>query len=242
MEALELMKQRHSVRQYKPRAIEPEKRAALNDLCSELNQKAALSIQIVYDEPNCFDSFMAHYGKFSGVHNYIALIGKKSPKLEETLGRCGEQLVLKAQELGLNTCWVAMTHGKSRAIVGPGEKQVCLISLGYGETQGVAHKSKPMQALCRCAEPIPEWFEKGMTAAMLAPTAMNQQKFRFELRADGTVKAPAAAGFTPSWIWASSSTTLRPRPAKRRFESARTTPPNGSRSAEKPAAPSACTL
>ena len=195
MEALELMKQRHSVRQYKPRAIEPEKRAALNDLCSELNQKAELSIQIVYDEPNCFDSFMAHYGKFSGVHNYIALIGKKSPKLEETLGRCGEQLVLKAQELGLNTCWVAMTHGKSRAVVGPGEKQVCLISLGYGETQGVAHKSKPMQALCRCAEPIPEWFEKGMTAAMLAPTAMNQQKFRFELRADGTVKAACGSGF-----------------------------------------------
>lgn len=195
MEALELMKQRHSVRQYKPRAIEPEKRAALNDLCSELNQKAELSIQIVYDEPNCFDSFMAHYGKFSGVHNYIALIGKKSPKLEETLGRYGEQLVLKAQELGLNTCWVAMTHGKSRAVVGPGEKQVCLISLGYGETQGVAHKSKPMQALCRCAEPIPEWFEKGMMAAMLAPTAMNQQKFRFELRADGTVKAACGSGF-----------------------------------------------
>ena len=195
MEALELMKQRHSVRQYKPRAIEPEKRAALNDLCSELNQKAELSIQIVYDEPNCFDSFMAHYGKFSGVHNYIALIGKKSPKLEETLGRCGEQLVLKAQKLGLNTCWVAMTHGKSRAVVGPGEKQVCLISLGYGETQGVAHKSKLMQALCRCAEPIPEWFEKGMTAAMLAPTAMNQQKFRFELRADGTVKAACGSGF-----------------------------------------------
>lgn len=177
MEALELMKQRHSVRQYKPRAIEPEKRAALNDLCSELNQKAELSIQIVYDEPNCFDSLMAHYGKFSGVHNYIALIGKKSPKL------------------GLNTCWVAMTHGKSRAVVAPGEKQVCLISLGYGETQGVAHKSKPMQALCRCAEPMPEWFEKGMRAAMLAPTAMNQQKFRFELRADGTVKAACGSGF-----------------------------------------------
>lgn len=195
MEALELMKQRHSVRQYKPRAIEPEKRAALNDLCSELNRKHGLSMQIVYDEPNCFNSFMAHYGKFSGVCNYIALIGKESPRLEETLGYCGEQLVLKAQALGLNTCWVAMTHGKSQANVGKGEKQVCLISLGYGETQGMEHKSKPMQALCRCAQPMPEWFEKGMTAAMLAPTAMNQQKFYFELRADGTVKATCGSGF-----------------------------------------------
>ena len=103
--------------------------------------------------------------------------------------------MLKAQALGLNTCWVAMTHGKSLANVGKGEKQVCLISLGYGETQGVEHKSKPMQALCRCAQPMPEWFEKGMTAAMLAPTAMNQQKFYFELRADGTVKATCGSGF-----------------------------------------------
>ena len=52
-----------------------------------------------------------------------------------------------------------------------------------------------MQALCRCAQPMPEWFEKGMTAAMLAPTAMNQQKFCFELRADGTVKATCGSGF-----------------------------------------------
>lgn len=53
--------------------------------------------------------------RFTGVHNYIALVGKKSSKLDEMLGYYGEALVLKAQELGLNTCWVAMTHGKSYA-------------------------------------------------------------------------------------------------------------------------------
>ena len=195
MDAMTLMNARHSVRQYEDKPIPAEILAELKQEIAACNRESGLHIQLVTDEPKAFDGFIAHYGKFSGVHNYIALIGKKSPKLEETLGRCGEQLVLKAQELGLNTCWVAMTHGKSRAVVGPGEKQVCLISLGYGETQGVAHRSKPMQALCRCAGPMPEWFEKGMTAAMLAPTAMNQQKFRFELRADGTVKAACGSGF-----------------------------------------------
>ena len=195
MELLEIMEHRHSVRQYADRAIEPEKRAILDTLAREINTEAGLSIQIVYDEPKCFDSFMAHYGKFTGVQNYIALIGKKSPKLEETLGYYGEKLVLKAQELGLNTCWVAMTHGKSKAAADKGEKEVCLIALGYGETQGVAHKSKPMQELCTCAEPMPEWFLNGMTAAMLAPTAMNQQKFRFELLPDGTVTATCGSGF-----------------------------------------------
>ena len=195
MELLEIMKQRHSVRQYTDRAIEPEKRAVLDTLAQEINQKAELSIQIVYDEPKCFDSFMAHYGKFAGVRNYIALIGKKSPKLDETLGYYGEELVLKAQELGLNTCWVALTHGKSKAVVGKGEKVVCLIALGYGATQGVEHKSKPMQELCNYSGSMPEWFLNGMTAAMLAPTATNQQKFRLELLPDGIVQATCGSGF-----------------------------------------------
>ena len=195
METLEIMKQRHSVRQYTAQVVEPEKQAVLDTLTQEINRKAGLSIQIIYDDPKCFDSFMAHYGKFTGVHNYIALIGKKSPTLDETLGYYGEELVLKAQELGLNTCWVALTHGKSKAVVGKGEKEVCLIALGYGVTQGVPHKSKPMQELCACAEPMPEWFLSGMNAAALAPTAMNQQKFRFELLADGTIKATCGSGF-----------------------------------------------
>lgn len=195
MELSEIMKQRHSVRQYTDRAIEPEKRAELDRLVKEINGKSGLSIQIVYDDPKCFDSFMAHYGKFSGVQNYIALIGKKSAKPDEKLGYYGEELVLKAQELGLNTCWVAMTHGKSKAVVGKGEKQICLISLGYGVTQGTEHKSKPIQELCNYSDAMPEWFINGMNAAMLAPTAMNQQKFRFELLPDGNVKASCASGF-----------------------------------------------
>lgn len=195
MEILEIMQQRHSVRQYTDRAIEPEKRAVLDALIQEINRKAGLSVQIIYDDPKCFDSFMAHYGKFAGVRNYIALVGKKAPGLDETLGYYGEELVLKAQELGLNTCWVALTHGKSKAAVGRGGREVCLIALGYGVTQGVEHKSRPMQELCTCGEPMPEWFRCGMNAAMLAPTAMNQQKFRFELLPDGTVKAACGSGF-----------------------------------------------
>ena len=195
MEILEIMQQRHSVRQYTDRAIEPEKRTVLDALTQEINRKAGLSVQIIYDDPKCFDSFMAHYGKFAGVRNYIVLVGKKAPGLDEILGYYGEELVLKAQELGLNTCWVALTHGKSKAAVGRGEKEVCLIALGYGVTQGVEHKSRPMQELCTCGEPMPEWFRCGMNAAMLAPTAMNQQKFRFELLPDGTVKAACGSGF-----------------------------------------------
>ena len=195
MEILELMKQRHSVRQYTERVIEAEKRSALDDLIREINGNTGLHIQIFYEEPKCFDSMMAHYGKFTGVKNYIALVGKKSASLEETLGYYGEQIVLKAQELGLNTCWVAMTHGKSKAEISKDEKQVCLISLGYGASSGVPHKNKSMSDVCNYSAEMPDWFLSGMEAALLAPTAMNQQKFFFEFMPDSTVKATCGRGF-----------------------------------------------
>lgn len=195
MEILEIMKQRHSVRQYSEQPIEQEKRSILEALVEEINQETGMHIQIIYDEPECFDSFLAHYGKFTGVRNYIALVGKKSAKLDETLGYYGEKLVLKAQELGLNTCWVALSHGKSKAVVNKGEKQLCLISLGYGTTQGVEHKNKPLQEVCNYSEQLPDWFLAGVNAALLAPTAMNQQKFRFELQPDGNIKASCGSGF-----------------------------------------------
>jgi nitroreductase len=192
---LDLMSQRHSVRQYTDRPIEEEKRKILNDLIGEINRQAGVHLQIFYEEPKCFDTMMAHYGKFAGVRNYIALVGKKAPNLEETLGFYGEQLVLKAQELGLNTCWVALTHGKSQAEIGQGEKEVCLISIGYGCNQGTAHRSKALTDVCKTQGEMPAWFLTGMNAALLAPTAVNQQKFFFELLPDGQVKATCGKGF-----------------------------------------------
>ncbi len=195
METLEIMKQRHSVRQYTDKKIEKEKRDALDELATRINEKTGLHIQIFYDEPKCFNSMIAHYGSFKGVNNYITLVGEKSSKLDESLGYFGEQIVLKAQELGLNTCWVALNHGKSNAKIDKGEKQVCVIALGYGETNGVPHKSKSVSQVSNYRQGMPEWFLQGVEAALLAPTAVNQQKFYFELLQDSSVKATSGKGF-----------------------------------------------
>ena len=191
MDILELMKERHSVRQYKNQAIELAKREAINALINDVNAKSKLSIQAFYDEPKCFNSFMAHYGKFENVENYIALVGNKN-ELEKA-GYYGEKIVLKCQELGLNTCWVGMTHGKSKAEIKRGQKLLVIISLGYGETQGVPHKSKSIAELGK-ADQSTEWFGRGMEAVSLAPTAVNQQKFLFELK-NGKVTAKNLGGF-----------------------------------------------
>ena len=60
------------------------------------------------------------------------------------------------------------------------EKICCYISLGYGETQGVGHKIKTVEQVSNVTDNTPSWFRKGVQAALLAPTAVNQQKFSFE--------------------------------------------------------------
>lgn len=191
MDIMKIMEQRHSVRQYTAQKIEPEKREIIDHLIEEINREQGLHIQSVYDEPNCFDSKMAHYGNFENVTNYLAIVGDK--KDEEKAGYYGEQLVLKCQELGISSCWVALTHGKCKAELKKGEKLFIVISLGYGANQGVPHKSKPIEKLSK-ADAMPDWFVRGMEAATLAPTAMNQQKFFFELK-EGKVSAKALMGF-----------------------------------------------
>ena len=196
MTILDAIKERYSVRSYKDIPIPKTVVAEVNQEIDRCNRESGLNIQLITDEERAFGGMMAHYGKFSGVKNYIALVGKKSADLDEKIGYYGERAAIKAQMLGLNTCWVAMTFSKRKcgAVVNRGEKLVCVISVGYGETQGTPHKSKPVSVLCKTDRDIPKWFAEGMEAAVLAPTAVNQQKFMIELK-DGKVFAKSTGGF-----------------------------------------------
>lgn len=196
MNLTEAMKIRHSVRQYENKPLEAEVISALQAEIADCNKESGLHIQLVTNEPKAFDGFMAHYGKFSGVKNYIALIGKKDSALDKKCGYFGERLVLKAQQLGLNTCWVAMTYSKIKTAfaLDKGEKLCLVIALGYGQTQGIPHKSKAISEVARVDKKMTDWFKNGVEAALLAPTAMNQQKFLFSFDG-GKVSAKAGIGF-----------------------------------------------
>lgn len=197
MNIIDAIKNRNSVRSYTNKPISKEIINQLQESIDKINNQNGLNFQMFTNEPNAFSGFMAHYGKFNGVNNYIALVGKKSDNLDETIGYYGEQLVLQIQQLGLNSCWVALTFnkGKCNAKVNNSEKLVCVIPFGYGTTQGIAHKSKPIESLYKSNKDIPDWFKKGLELAMLAPTAMNQQKFIICLNDDNTVSIKSTGGF-----------------------------------------------
>ena len=178
---LAAISERHSVRRYRNQPIEPEKINLLREKIEELNRKGRLHIQLVVEEPKGFSGFFA-YGQFSGVRNYFIMAGEKDDTLDWRIGYYGEQLVLYSQLLGLNTCWAGLSYRKVKGTydLENGEKIACYIALGYGETQGSSHKIKTPQQVSNVSDTTPEWFLKGVEAALLAPTAVNQQKFSFE--------------------------------------------------------------
>ena len=191
---------RHSVRAYKEQPLTQNVVKALEEKIAELNREGNLHMQLILNEPKAFQGTLAKYGKFRGVNNYIVVAGKKAEDLDERVGYYGEHLVLFAQTLGLNTCWVGLSYSKvpGTYVLEDGEKIACYIAIGYGETQGVGHKIKTVEQVSNANDTTPSWFKKGVEAALLAPTAVNQQKFSFEYVGvkDGHHQVRAKKGFS----------------------------------------------
>ena len=178
----EAIEARHSVRAYKNEPLAEDASRRLVEEINVVNQKGSLHIQLIKNEPKAFQGTLAKYGKFRNVTSYMVMAGKRADDLDERIGYYGEHLVLLAQTLGLNTCWVGLSYKKvpGTYVLEEGEVIKAYIAIGYGETQGTSHKIKTPEQVSNVSDTTPLWFRSGVEAALLAPTAVNQQKFFFE--------------------------------------------------------------
>ncbi len=194
MDYLKLMQARHSVRKYLPKQIEPEKAAELDAYIARLNAKYDMSIRLVQGE-RIFEKAVLGYGMIKGCENYLYISGKDDEALDERAGYVGELIVLKAQDMGLNTCWVGgFFRKKSVTYSHPdGHRFVLVIAIGYGENQGSPAKTKTFDEVSLTKD-APDWYRKGIEAVLLAPSAINQKKWKFQLVGENTVKATTAKG------------------------------------------------
>ena len=196
MTEIEAIKVRHSVRNYKPEKIRAEEVALIQQKIEELNAEGDLHLQFIEESGKTYNKLLNRTMGLDSAPSVIACVGKDDDTLEERIGYYGEKLVLFAQSLGLNTCWAGIfSRKKIPVVVNPGEKLVISIAIGYGENQGQNHSSKPAAQISRATGTRPEWFDKGVDMALLAPTAMNQQKFEIVLKEDETVEFIDKGGF-----------------------------------------------
>ncbi|MBR5896884.1 MAG: nitroreductase [Lachnospiraceae bacterium] len=179
---------RHSVRKYRSVRIADSLVAQLQAKIDELNAEGNLHLQFVEDAGKTYGSLIYRATGLVSAPSVIACAGPDTPDLEEKIGYYGEKLVLFAQTLGLNTCW---TGNFKKSALGEtqanGERLVIAIAIGYGVDQGKERKSKTYEQVTETAGTAPEWFKEGVKAALLAPTAINQQKFLIKLNADESV-------------------------------------------------------
>ena len=189
MSQIEAIKNRHSVRNYKPERIQQDKVAKITEKIDELNRDGSLHLQFIEDAGSTYNKLMSKAAGLGSAPSVIACVGPDDATLEQRIGYYGEQLVLFAQELGLNTCWTGMFNKKTiPAEVAEGERLVIAIAIGYGKDAGKPHRSKDMEQVVEAKDERPLWFNKGVEMALLAPTAINQQKFVIRLNEDETVE------------------------------------------------------
>ena len=188
MTEIDAIKARHSVRKYLDRQIEPEKIEKLNEMIDACNKEGNLNLQFIPDAGNTYNKLLNKAMGLGSAPSVIACVGPDDDTVEERVGYFGERIVLFAQTLGLNTCWTGTYNKKAiPAKVGEGERLIIAIAIGYGATQGKDRKSKTYDQVTRGVADKPYWFNFGVEMALLAPTAINQQKFEIGLNEDGSV-------------------------------------------------------
>lgn len=186
MDMKEAMSQRHTVRKYIDRPIPREVVTALEDRILQNNEAYGLDMLLVTENGDAFNAALKLI-LAKGVHNYIVLVGPDTAGLDEKIGYCGADVMLYAQTLGLNTWWVGGTFSRKgvekQVSLAENQKLLGIIAVGYGQNQGVAHKSKAPAEISSYEGEAPAWFASGVEAVLLAPTALNKQAFT--VRGDG---------------------------------------------------------
>ncbi|WP_025694340.1 nitroreductase family protein [Paenibacillus durus] len=192
----------------------------LKRYAEELNEDAGGAVRIglwADGAEDVFGGLSNSYGMFSGVKAFAAFIGREKgeeARVKTLCGYYGEQFVLKANALGLGTCWVAGTFDKAMAKriagVGEGELLICVAPLGAVPDSlslrekmvkgfSAGRKRKPLEQLLRNPgelETAPDWMKSALAAARTAPSAMNSQPWRFTLLPAQNALAAQAEGRT----------------------------------------------
>ena len=205
MDVFEAMRTRHSVRKYLEKSIPADVLAKLRQEVDACNREGNLHIRLVADEPGAFDCAMAKYGSFSNVRNYFVLVGPDDDGLEERAGYYGERLVILAQTLGLNTCWVGLTFSKKKARmdIGPGEKLALVIALGYGATRARLTRISPWRGCAGQRVPCRTGSAGGWSTPCWRPrpsTSRSSASLWSRMARSGP--RPRKGPF-PRWTWAS---------------------------------------
>lgn len=211
MLTLEQLGQRHSVRSYSPEPLPDSILRSLKAEITDINtHEAGMHFQLVVNDDSAFRGFRKSYGFFRNPRNYLAAVVDKSfPNVAERAGYCAEQIVMKAVELGLGTCFVGGTFDAASVPVQMRAdwKILFVVLLGYPDEEKRRTMDRLITKMIHRKEP--DWksfyvdkgipldsalakqpaLETALKALLTAPSALNKRPVRLTLDSDGKIVA-----------------------------------------------------
>ncbi|TXT57953.1 MAG: hypothetical protein BAJATHORv1_10663 [Candidatus Thorarchaeota archaeon] len=183
---------RFSQRKYSGEKVEQEKLDDLEKVCQEFRPFPGARIELVR-EPDMypFKGLIGPIMKVKDAPHYIKfIVNKEVQNHQAAIGYIGEAVILEATSLGLNTCWVTGFFHSDKTNktteLTTGEKVIGVSPIGFADKEKdrigkeVDYKRKSLDDITLDeVSKIPEWQQKAIEAARVAPSATNRQPWRF---------------------------------------------------------------
>lgn len=195
-----------SVREYKKESVDSQKLKMIKDFsqhCSKIDDSIAFEVRIFsYEDAYiALDGIAGYKGNMIDAPHYIIILSEKKEYYIENAAYIGENMILKACEIGVASCWI--TFSDSQAIkehlnILSDKEVVALIALGYDANapkkgNAVSLSDRYKIGLDEIVY-IDKWGngadasileERGLLEAFafskLAPSTLNRQPWRFLL-------------------------------------------------------------
>jgi len=199
---------RRSRRRFDGKPLKKKHLERLRTVCENFRPFDSARAVLVTESPeHIFKGAIGPYGKIRGASAFIGFVGDMdSPIMQEQVGYMGEGIVLEAEALRLNTCWVSGTFRKETTaeLLGIDEDETVLAvtPVGYASSRlsfeeklltgfGFTHRRKPLSDMVIGLEQPewPLWIRAALESARLAPSAINRQPWRFRVEKDSITVA-----------------------------------------------------
>ncbi len=198
MNIIDAMNERRSVRTFDGNGLSPERIAELEVVIAESNSPFGGNISIKLKKFNVKEGYKpSTYGMIKGAEDFFLLGIGNDEASALSAGYRFEQVVLKAWQLGLGTCWIAATFKGSDFDKGitwdDGEELKVICPVGVAQKPSITEKltrltlgsknRKPFDDLFFYNDfktPVPEnnQFREALEMLRLAPSDTNTQPWR----------------------------------------------------------------
>lgn len=202
MNILEAIRSRRSVRNYDGRDLSPAMRAALNDAIINSSDPFGGKVTVRLKDFSMADGFRpGTYGMINGARAFFLLYYADDDAAALSAGFRFEQTVLRAQSLGLGTCWIAGTFRGTDfdrdAALPDGSRLRAVCPVGHAVSESLkgriarmalgSDRRKPFDKMFFCGDfghavPDDNRFHEALGMMRLAPSSRNSQPWRALVR------------------------------------------------------------